>query len=440
MPGPVLTTSPSSSTRQGRRGAEPRRRRVVREAVVVGLVVLSMTFSLGVEPETEVVPRLATVVVVVVLLLLRGRAPLAVTAGTALLMLTGQPVQVAALVALLQVAVRSSWRRTSVAAGLLLVGYAAALVVHRSTPWAAWLESAAVLVTGAVLLLGATAGAGLYAGARRQLLAEARERADRAEADRARHAERARERERARIAREMHDVLAHRLTVLALHAGALEYGARATGGEVAETAGVVRESAHRALQELRDVLGVLRAASDDGPDDAGGGGLRPPPALADVQGLVDEAAAATGSPVRLTVDGDLDAVSAPTGRAAYRVVQEGLTNARRHAPGAAVLVVVRVPAGSGDVVVEVRNDPPPPAAGAPPVAGLAGRGSGLLGVAERAALLGGQVEHGPTPDGGHRLAVRLPGAGTGAGAGPGAGTDGRPAAGGPPPALEGSGA
>ncbi|MEJ5945322.1 histidine kinase [Pseudokineococcus basanitobsidens] len=398
----------------------------------MGLPALSMTFSLGIEPREEVAPRLATAAVVVVLLLLRRRAPLLVTAGTASLMPTGQPVQVAALVVLLGVAVRSSWRRTLVAAGVLLLGYTATLALRRTLPWAAWLESTSVLVTVAALLLGATAGVGLYVGARRQLLVEARERAHRAEADLARHAEQARDRERRRIAREMHDVLAHRLSVLALHAGALEYRVGAAGGEVAGAAGVVRESAHQALQELRDVLGVLRAASDDGrvEDVEDGAGLRPRPALPEVAALVDEAAAASGSPVRLAVDGELATVPAATGRAAYRVVQEGLTNARRHAPGAPVLVTVRVAPGDGDVAVAVRNDRPPRAAGAPR-APLGGRGSGLLGVAERAALLGGHVEHGATPDGGFRLAVLLPGAGHPVAAGPG---------GDPAPTPEGSGA
>jgi len=404
---PVATADPAADL--------PRWRRVLHEVVVVGLPVLSMTFSLGIEPDDEVAPRLVTAAVVVVLLLLRRRAPLLVTAGAALLLLTGQPVQVAALVALLAVAVRSSWRRTSLAAGLLLLGYTAALALRAGAgSWRAWLESASVLVTAAALLLGATAGVGLYVGARRQLLVEARERAERAEADRARHAEQARERERARIAREMHDVLAHRLSVLALHAGALEYRAGDVGGEVAQAAGVVREGAHQALQELRDVLGVLRAASSD--DDGHHGrtgppapGLRPQPALVDVAGLVDEAARAAGTPVRLAVDGDLAAATAAAGRAAYRVVQEGLTNARRHAPGAPVAVTVRVVPGDGGAVeVEVRNDRPPPTPGGPPARTLDGPGSGLLGVVERAALLGGHVEHGATADGGFRLAARLP--------------------------------
>lgn len=416
---PVATADPAADL--------PRWRRVLREVVVVGLPVLSMTFSLGIEPDDEVAPRLVTAAGVVVLLLLRRRAPLLVTAGTALLLLTGQPVQVAALVALLAVAVRSSWRRTALAAGLLLLGYTAALALRVDAgSWRAWLESASVLVTAAVLLLGATAGVGLYVGARRQLLVEARERAERAEADRARHAEQARERERARIAREMHDVLAHRLSVLALHAGALEYRAGDVGDEVAQAAGVVRESAHQALQELRDVLGVLRAVSSDDPDgrdgrdeagDPDAPGLRPQPALADVAGLADEAARATGTPVRLVVDGDLAAVPAGPGRAAYRVVQEGLTNARRHAPGAPVVVEVRVVPGDGGAVeVEVRNDRPPPTPGGPPARTLDGPGSGLLGVAERAALLGGRAEHGATADGGFRLAVRLPATAPGSGA------------------------
>jgi signal transduction histidine kinase len=216
----------------------------------------------------------------------------------------------------------------------------------------------------------------------------------RAQADRA--AEEARAGERRRIAREMHDVLAHRLSLLSVHAGALEFRPDAPAEEVAEAAGVIRKSAKTALEELRGVIGVLR-------EDAAETLTQPPqPTLADLAALVEESRAAG---MRVTAQIELGDAAPPAavGRTAYRIAQEGLTNARKHAPGAAVTLTVRAP--DGDLQVEVRSlAPVAVAAAAPPP----GTGTGLIGLAERVSLAGGTLEHGVDPDGAFVLRASLP--------------------------------
>ena len=223
-----------------------------------------------------------------------------------------------------------------------------------------------------------------------------RERAERAEAEQERRLQEARAAERTRIAREMHDVLAHRLSLLATYAGALEFRPDAPPEQTARAAGVVRSLTHQALDELREVIGLLR---DDG---EAADPPRPQPGLADLERLVAESRDA-GMQVRLRQR----CAASPTlteavGRTAYRIVQEGLTNAHRHAPGAPVTVDVRGTPGEG-LDVAVVNDRP---GGPVPVA--LGSSTGLIGVAERVAVVGGTVEHGPTADGGFRLRARLP--------------------------------
>jgi signal transduction histidine kinase len=245
-----------------------------------------------------------------------------------------------------------------------------------------------------VLLHIAVAALGMYVGARRELLASLRERAERAEAAQHEQAERARANERARIAREMHDVLAHRISLLSMHAGSLEFSPGASQADVARAAGVIRANAHAALEDLREVIGVLRAVpGDERPE-------RPLPTLADVPELIEESRAA-GMTIRTT----LDAGEAPeiVGRNAYRIVQEGLTNARKHAPDTAVHVSVCGRPGDG-LEIEVRN----PLAVGRRNGHIPGAGAGLIGLAERAQLAGGRLEHGLTPAGEYRLWAWLP--------------------------------
>jgi signal transduction histidine kinase len=248
-----------------------------------------------------------------------------------------------------------------------------------------------VLITVAIVLWG------MFVRARRQLVLSLRERAERAESEQQLRVEQARQHERARIAREMHDVLAHRISLLSLHAGALEFRPDAPPDEVARAAGVIRGSAHQALDDLREVIGVLR---DEAPGDA----PEPPqPTLADLPALVAESREAG---MQVTTDYDVPAdaaVPAALGRNAYRLVQEGLTNARKHAHGAAVDLAVSGAPGAG-LTVEVRNRLP---VGRAIGAEIPGAGTGIVGLTERVALAGGRLEHGPS-GGDFRLQAWLP--------------------------------
>jgi len=238
----------------------------------------------------------------------------------------------------------------------------------------------------------------MFVRARRQLLLSLKERAERAEATQQLQVAQAQLHERERIAREMHDVLAHRISLLSLHAGALEFRPDAPPEEIARAAGVIRASARQALQDLREVIGVLRDGSPaDTPE-------RPQPTIADLSELVAESRAAG---MRVELDDQLDTLtSVPTGigRSAYRIVQEGLTNARKHAPGALVRVTVAGGPAEG-LSIEVRNPLP---VGRPLGPTLPGAGSGLIGLTERATLANGRLEHGPTRDGDFRLWVWIP--------------------------------
>jgi signal transduction histidine kinase len=250
-----------------------------------------------------------------------------------------------------------------------------------------------VLIT--ILLLGFTVGWGLFVRVRRDLVGQLHERAARLENEGRLRAEQARSAERERIAREMHDVLAHRLSLLSLHAGALEFRPGAPPEEIAATAGVVREAAAAALEELRDVVGVLREGTDSET-------RRPQPTLADLPTLIEESRAAG-----MRIEAELDLPEAPggtsIGRTAYRVVQEGLTNARKHAPG--VLVRVKVATSEDALKIEVRNPAPLIRPAAP---ALPGAGSGLVGLGERVGLADGELRHEVAPGGEFILEVTLP--------------------------------
>ncbi|MDX3761333.1 sensor histidine kinase [Streptomyces mirabilis] len=253
--------------------------------------------------------------------------------------------------------------------------------------------AAAIAVT--TLLTLAVVGWGMFVRSKRQLMLSLRDRARRAETEAALRAEQAQRLAREAIAREMHDVLAHRLTLLSVHAGALEFRPDAPREEVARAAGVIRESAHEALQDLREIIGVLRAGDSD---DAG----RPQPTLGALDALVSESREA-GMKVALDLRvADAATVPASVGRTVYRIAQEGLTNARKHAPGAEVTVGVSGAPGDG-VSVSVRNPAPPGE-----VPHVPGSGQGLIGLTERATLAGGRLEHGSDGGGGFLVRAWLP--------------------------------
>jgi signal transduction histidine kinase len=198
--------------------------------------------------------------------------------------------------------------------------------------------------------------------------------------------------ERRRIAVEMHDTLAHRLSLLAAYAGAMEFRPDASPEKMTAAAGVVRAEAARALVELREVIGVLRTDEDE--LDRG----RPQPTWSDVELLVAEARDA-GSSVDVQRSVDVADLPATTGRTSYRLVQEALTNARRHAPGQPVELVLAGSPGRGlDIAVSnpVSDD-----------AGSGGGGTGLVGMRERVQLVGGQLTT-EIAAGRFRLHARLP--------------------------------
>jgi signal transduction histidine kinase len=246
-----------------------------------------------------------------------------------------------------------------------------------------------VVVRVIPLVLAVTAW-GMFLRARRQLLLTLRERAARAEADQRQHEDGARRAERTRIAREMHDVLAHRISLLALHAGALEVRPDLAPEKVRETAELMRATARQALEELRSVIGLLREEPGQEPQPPA-----PQPTLADIRRLVEDTRLA-GAKIDLEMDVQhADAVPTALGRDAYRIVQESLTNIGKHASGTASQV--RVTGGPGDGLhVNVRNRKPLRANAGP---ALPGAGAGLLGLQERVDLAGGTLVHGPDPSG-----------------------------------------
>ncbi|GAA0929913.1 histidine kinase [Kribbella koreensis] len=247
-----------------------------------------------------------------------------------------------------------------------------------------------------VAVHAALLGWGQWMQARRQLLNSLRERALRAENEQGRRVAEARTLERTKMAREMHDVLAHRLSLLATYAGALEYRPDSSPEKLAKAAGVIRTGVHQALEELREVISVLR---DSEIDELPGG--RPQPTFGDLAGLVAESRDA-GTEIRYAETvAAAESLPPATGRTAYRVVQEGLTNARKHAAGHPVTLVVDGKPGES-LRIELSN----PSGNGVPLA--PGSGTGLVGLTERVHLAGGTLDHGRAPDGRFRLEASLP--------------------------------
>jgi signal transduction histidine kinase len=183
------------------------------------------------------------------------------------------------------------------------------------------------------------------------------------------------------------------VSLIAMHAGALEVQRAPSAQQVTDAAALIRTTAHEAMEDLRGVLGVLRAGDSDGTD------LAPQLQHADIEGLVD-ASRATGMHVDLRVD--LTALPNAIARTAHRVVREGLTNVHKHARGAATCVSVTGDEQRG-VTIEVVNLRPVASATL-----LPGSGVGLLGLRERVSLVGGTLDAGPSSDGGWRLVAWLP--------------------------------
>ncbi|MFF4547535.1 sensor histidine kinase [Streptomyces sp. NPDC001435] len=272
---------------------------------------------------------------------------------------------------------------------------------------------------------------GLYVGARRRLMESLRERADSLERELQLLAERAEERaewarneERTRIAREMHDVVAHRVSLMVVHAAALQAVARKDPEKAVRNAVLVGDMGRQALTELREMLGVLR--SGDGAQRRAASSV--PPAsvgvpVAEAQSLVDEddavvegpylaeldvligQSAAAGMVVDLSVEGDARSYARAVEQTAYRVVQEALTNVHKHAAGAKTHV--RLAHRVSEIAMQVENEPPPELSSAS-AARLPSGGNGLLGMRERVMALGGVFVSGPTDAGGFRVSAVIP--------------------------------
>ncbi|WP_273699994.1 sensor histidine kinase [Actinomadura graeca] len=217
--------------------------------------------------------------------------------------------------------------------------------------------------------------------------------------------------ERARIARELHDVVAHHISMISVQAETARLATPGMPEEGARRLLAIGDTARTALTEMRRLLGVLR-------EDAGAAGAaptrRPQPGLQQLLDLVDETRGSGAAGTRLIVRGRVAALDPGVELTAYRIVQEALTNARRHAPGAAVDVELDYTGET--LVVSVRDNGPGPPQGAGPGASPGGVGHGLLGMRERAAAVGGDLRTGPGPVGGFLVRATLPAGSGGAGA------------------------
>jgi signal transduction histidine kinase len=268
----------------------------------------------------------------------------------------------------------------------------AVLAIITARPW----QASAVVITVGVLRIMLGPLVAMYVVTRRRLVKALTERAERAEREQHLLAEQARAEERARLAGEMHDVVTHRVSLMVLQAGALRV--TAPDEPTRRAAEELRAAGCRALDELRDLVGILRTTPDgaQAPEEAY-------PSTAELAALAADSTA-VGLPTELVEDGDPRLASPVVGRTVYRIAQEALTNAHKHAPGAQVTVRVRY--DQADVRLEVRNTPPT----RPMDAGLIGTGSGvgLASLRRRVELVGGTLRAGPTPDGGFCVEATLP--------------------------------
>ncbi|MEP6561664.1 MAG: histidine kinase [Nakamurella sp.] len=386
----------------------------------------------GAPPVLDLVIGIASLALVPVMLI---RGPVAPALLAALLTVLSSAALPVATLGTLVVARRC---RFPVAVGVAAVGVLAQGVSGwwnpPGLPYLWWLL---LVVLGEAALVGW----GALARAHQALIDTLFERARRAEAEQATRVLEGRRAERLRIAREMHDVLAHRLSLVAASAGAIQYRPDASPERLARAAGVVRDAAHQALEELREVIGVLR---DDMTPDSTENSLVPQPTLVDLERLVEESRrvgvdvsvedltsravldvpespGSAGEPARSSsaptaVAGLPVQCAAATGRAAYRVVQEGLTNARKHAIGQPVTVVLRGSPGT-HLELEVSNPMPSvmktdapfsPADLAGAWTELPGTGFGLVGLHERVQLAGGSLDTCVTGGNLFRLRASLP--------------------------------
>ena len=370
-------------------------------ALVISYGVLIDSYGPDGEPPARYVALFALDVVLGVVAIalypFRHRAPLLVVSGIVALSALSTLAVGAAAFAIVSLATRRRWRELLAIApvfGLAVLVSSLVLPDSDQSPW--WqLLAIALIVLGVLILIG------MYVGGRRQLRTALEQEVVSARREQAAVSEAARESERTQIAREMHDVLAHRLSLVALHSGALESRTDLSPEETAATAGVIRDNAHLALTELREVLGVLRNQPGVAHDRAVASS-RPQPTLARLDDLLSDSRTA-GNPTTLQMDAivstQLANLPESTSRHLYRVIQEGLTNARKHAPGQPVCIRIDGKVG-GVVSVSVSNPVDDhQARTGQPVSGV-----GLTGLRERVRVADGRMSAGP--DGRDHFVVR----------------------------------
>ncbi|MFE9030423.1 sensor histidine kinase [Streptomyces iakyrus] len=353
--------------------------------LVVLLTALAVLNSASVAGGRFLTPATGVAVLCGAVLLVR-RLPWYVPAGVATVAtgLWGWPLLVLLCVALFDLAEQ---QRIRWAAGFAATALGAGMII----PAEASLRTPQPIGSALFVLLVLVVG--LWVGNRRRLLKALGDQVEHLRVERELREEAARAAERSRIAAEMHDVLAHRLSLIALHTGVLTARSEPLPAPVVERLALLRTASTDALADLRDVLGALR---DPGAESAA---AAPGPVLRDVDELVEQARAA-GQQAEVEVDGRPEEAPAAHRLAVHRLVQEALTNARKHAGGAPVRI--RLGYGPPATTVEVTNAPGSPAAH------TVASGFGLVGLRERVAALGGRLHAGPNGAGSWRLAARIP--------------------------------
>jgi signal transduction histidine kinase len=371
---------------------EPQARRSVRDWIVdltmfalalgIGALVLQDTWSD--HSDLQAVLDIVLGVTAAMSLWWRRSHPAAVGAFAGGLSLVSALANGAGVMAFFNAALRTSGRTLAALIGLALVNTIVFPLIYPGGD-----AYVAQLLVG-LLITGVVVGWGLFVRVQRELVRSLRERAERLQAEQRLKVDQAREAERLRIAREMHDVLAHRISLIALHAGGLEVRPDLPPEQIRSTAALLGATARQALEELRGVIGVLR---ENGFGDAVP--AVPQPTLRDIGHLVEETRIA-GTDIDYDLDvADIEGVPATLGRDAYRIVQEGLTNVAKHAGDATARV--RVVGSPGEALhVSVRNRE---GASASTVPTLPGSGTGLLGLRERVALSRGTIMLGPDGSG-----------------------------------------
>jgi signal transduction histidine kinase len=377
------------------------RQRLLDMAVAGALYGLACTVAVvgSTAQSLPVAARLVVVTVAVVPLVWRRRYPVTVWLLSGAATLTAMaahgspgPVAFAPLIALYTIATTSPRRVSLAAAAVSLAGVNVGVVAAQPSHLAAVDFAFPVVVIGACWLIGDNLRV------RRAYVAELEAKAARAEVDRAAEATRAAAEERARIARELHDVVVHHVSVIAVQAGAARMLAGVDGGgaraDDSPSWAAVEATARQALAELRQLLGVLR---HDGEPPS----RSPQPGLAQLRALIEEVRAA-GLPVELHIAGSPTPVDPAVDLSAYRIVQEALTNVMKHQ--GCVATAVSVSYLPDTLELSVVSQPAPSAQSLT----AAGPGHGLVGMRERVALLDGELQAGTQPDGGFSVRARVP--------------------------------